>query len=36
MWRNMILQGAGIEFLFVMGHGKGEQIAPRTFADESA
>src|SRR5437868_6783602 len=36
MWRTMILQGAGVEFLFVVGDRKREQITPRPFADESA
>ncbi len=36
MRRNVVLQRAGVEFLFVRRDGDGEQIAARAFADETA
>jgi hypothetical protein len=34
--RDVVLQGAGVEFLFVSRDRDGEQIAARAFADEPA
>src|SRR5438552_760715 len=34
--RDVILQGAGVEFLLVRGNRDREQIAPRAFANQSA
>ena len=34
--RDVVLQGAGVEFLFAISDGDGEEIAARAFADQPA